>query len=75
MTKVVNWFTFQHTVVSWAGDFKNYVKYEIGDQVKINFSSMIPASKNNGTKFMIFQKDMDLTNNFPVINFSLIEMV
>jgi hypothetical protein len=39
-------------------DINHGIKYEIGDQVKLNNASLIPAALNNNTRFMISGKQV-----------------
>jgi len=72
LRKLVNWLTKQYAIVTWTGEFSTYIKYEIGDQVLINFPNMIPDAINNSSKFMIFSKEIDPVT--PSVTFQLIEL-
>lgn len=73
--KMVRWLTFQKLIVSWTGEQKTYMKYEKGDQVKINYSNMIPESKNNSSLFMITDKTVTVSKENPMVTFTLMEMI
>ncbi len=59
LQKKIEWYTKQRLVVRYitalvgASDF---IKYEKGDQVKLNFSKGIPTGLNNSSMFMITEK-------------------
>lgn len=73
LIKLVTWFTKQRLIVRWGGDCKTYIKYELGDQVKLNYSKLIPSGLNNSAKFMIFNKTI-YPENPPYVVFDLIQM-
>ena len=60
-------------MVEYYGDFKNHMKYEIGDQVKINYSSMIPTGLNNSAFFLITGKAVESVNGIPTVRLTLME--
>lgn len=68
------WHCKQRLIVNWAGGLKDYIKYDVGDQVKLNFDTMIPSGLNNSSKFMIMENPCQIIPGLPVINFKLIEM-
>lgn len=74
ITKFVNWFGKQRLLVRWGGGCKDYIKYEIGDQVILNYASLIPTGVNNTAKFMIFNKRYVFQRGDPHIIFTLIQM-
>jgi hypothetical protein len=51
--RLVPLYTRQRMVVTFYGAMQDYIKYQIGDKVKINFSEYIPNSKNNMAVFII----------------------
>ena len=70
----VLWHTKQGILLDWTGECKTYIKYEKGDQVKIDFMNMIPSSVNNYKYFMITSKEISFNRFDPQITFQLIEM-
>ena len=74
MDKVVPWFSKQRLMVSWATPIKNYIQYEIGDQVILNNSNLIPTGINNSSKFMITEKVINPLLGAPFIQFKLLEV-
>ena len=68
------WKSKQRLLVNWAGSVKDYIKYEVGDQVKLNLSEMIPSGINDSSKFMIMENPCVPLPGAPIINFKLVEM-
>ena len=60
--------------MSYTGDIKNHIKYEIGDVVLINYSKVLPTNKNNSAKFQIMGKTINLAKGQGFVNFTLIEV-
>ena len=58
LQKLVLWHTKQRLMPVWYGSIKNYIQYEIGDVIKINYSAMIPTGLNNTVDFMIYGKEI-----------------
>jgi hypothetical protein len=58
MANLVNWMTYQRMIVSCVYDCADYLQYEVGDRVKINYSFMIPTVKNNSQEFIIMGKNI-----------------
>ena len=59
LQKKIQWFTKQRMIVNYVTPIvgnSDYIKYEIGDQVKLNFSKGIPTGINNTSMFMITSK-------------------
>ncbi len=56
LKKLVAWFTSQKLIVNWSGEISTHIKYEKGDQVKINYPNMIPSGINNSGLFLITGK-------------------
>ena len=78
LQKKIRYFTKQRLIVNWStpisdGTF-DYITYERGDQVKLNYTKMIPAGLNNSSFFMITSKRMVTVQGSPLINFQLLEM-
>lgn len=69
---LIKWLYKRRLIVSWRADFQNYIKYEIGDVVKLNYNRYIPSSMNGVSNFMIIGKTI-ITNSVPNIQFTLIE--
>ena len=82
LDKKINWFTKQRLKVDWisplsnrtAGGTTDYIGYEIGDQVKLNYSQSIPAGLNNSSYFMITSKRIITVQGAPLIHWQLLEM-
>jgi len=72
--KIFNWHSIQRLVVNWACPVSDYLKYEVGDQVILNNTKLIPTGVNNVSKFMIFENPIIPLPGAPIINFRLIEM-
>ncbi len=56
LKKLVAMKTSQKLIVNWSGEISTHIKYEKGDQVKFNYSNMIPTGLNNSSLFMIINK-------------------
>lgn len=56
LKKLVAFKTSQKLIVNWSGEISTHIKYEKGDQVKLNYSKMIPTGLNNSSLFMIISK-------------------
>ena len=72
--KIVNWHSKQRLVVNWSTPVSDYLEYEVGDQVILNNTKLIPTGINNSSKFMIFENKILPIPGAPQINFKLIEM-
>lgn len=70
--KLVKWFTWQKLMVTWTGDVENHIKYEIGDQVKINHSK-IPTAKRNSAFFIVTGKTINM-GLVPSVTLNLLEV-
>jgi len=70
---LIKFYTRLRLFVEWNGDFKNHMAYEVGDQVKINFSKLIPNSLNNSAFFLIINKQIESVNGIPTVRFTLME--
>ena len=77
LQKKIEWFTKQRLIVDWttglSGD-EDWIKYELGDQVKLNFPQAIPTGLNNLKWFMITNKRITTVQGAPLIRWRLIEM-
>ena len=81
LDKKINWFTKQRLKVNWTTPFCDnlndidYIKYELGDQVKLNYDKMIPSGLNNSVYFMITGKTIETNpQGSPNILWELIEI-
>lgn len=72
--KIIDLYTKQRLIVTYTGDIKNHIQYEIGDVVKIDYDRMIPASLNNSAQFQIQSKSIDMTKRNGSVTFSLLEV-
>lgn len=70
---LIKFYTRLRLFVEWNGDFKSHMTYEVGDQVKINFSKLIPNSLNNSAFFLITNKQIESVNGIPTVRFTLME--
>lgn len=73
-TKIFNWYSVQRMIINWSAPVSDFVKYEIGDQVKLNNTKLLPTGVNNNTKFMIYENPIVPIAGAPVINFKLVSM-
>lgn len=78
LQKKINWFTKQRLMVEWVSTLTDgtidYIKYEQGDKVKLNYANMIPLGLNNSSYFMIYSKRIITMKGSPSIEFKLIEL-
>ena len=77
LQKKIEWFTKQRLLVRYLTPIvgnSDWVKYEIGDQVKLNFSKSIPSTLNNSAMFMITGKAMQPALSGGQIQWELIEI-
>lgn len=78
LQKLVGWFTKQRLIVTWTTPLHDssfdYIKYELGDQVKLNNTRMIPTGINNSSYFMIMSKQIMPLKGAPYIVWQLMEM-
>ncbi len=78
LQKKIEWFTKQRLIVDWTTGLSDgaidYIKFERGDQVKLNFSQSIPTGLNNSAFFMITNKRIITVQGAPLIQWRLIEM-
>jgi hypothetical protein len=61
-------------IVNWACPVSDYLQYEVGDQVILNNTKLLPTGISNVSKFMIFENPIIPLPGAPIINFKLIEM-
>lgn len=77
LQKKIEWFTKQRLLVDYTTPIvgnSDWIKYEVGDQVKLNFSQGIPTGLNNSSYFMITNKTIRPSLGGGLINWSLIEL-
>jgi hypothetical protein len=77
LQKKINWFTKQRLLVNYISPItgnSDWIKYEKGDQVKLNFSQGIPTGLNNSSMFMVTNKNIKPSLGGGYINWSLIEL-
>lgn len=78
LQKKIQWFTKQRLIVDWTTGLSDgsidYIKYERGDQIKLNYSRSIPTGLNNAAFFMITNKRIITVQGAPLIQWRLIEM-
>ena len=72
---LITHFTKQRHIVTWGADPKNYIQYELGDVIKLNYASLMPDSLNNSARYMIIDKTIrPEQNGNPYIVFTLMQM-
>lgn len=77
LQKKIEWFTKQRLLVRYLTPIvgnSDWIKYEIGDQVKLNFSKGIPSTLNNSSMFMITGKAIQPALSGGQIQWELIEI-
>ena len=77
LQKKIEWFTKRRLVVNYTTQIcgtSDWIKYEKGDQVKLNFSKGIPAGLNNSSMFMITNKTITPLIGGGHISWKLIEL-
>jgi hypothetical protein len=72
--KIFAWHSIQRMIVSWSTSVSDYLQYEIGDQVILNNTKLLPTGVSNVSKFMIYENPIVPLPGAPLINFKLIEM-
>lgn len=72
--KIFDWYSIQRIIINWSTPVSNYLKYEIGDQVKLNNTKLLPTGVNNNIKFMIYENPIIPIAGAPVINFKLVSI-
>ena len=70
---LIRFYTKLRLMVEYYGDFKEHMKYEVGDQVLINYSDMIPTGLNNSAYFLITGKAIESVNGIPTVRLTLME--
>lgn len=77
LQKKIEWFTKQRLLVRYLTPItgnSDWIKYEIGDQVKLNFAKGIPSTLNNTSMFMITSKRIMPALSGGQIQWELIEL-
>lgn len=77
LQKKIGWFTKQRMIVSFRTLINtdiDFIKYELGDLIKINFSQGLPTGVNNSTIFMITNKRINPTVGGGYLDWELIEI-
>lgn len=72
--KIFNWHSIQRLMVNWSTPVSSYLKYEVGDQVILNNTKLLPTGISNVSKFMIYENPIIPLPGAPLINFKLIDM-
>lgn len=72
--KLIDLYTKQRLIVTYTGNVKNHVQYEIGDVVLIDYPKLIPNALNNSAQFQIMGRNQDMTKRNGNITFTLIEV-
>jgi len=71
--KLIAWHSTPRTLITYIGDTRTHIKYEIGDKVKIDNINRVPNSLNNSQVFMIVGKEIN-TKPVPSVKFVLIDI-
>ena len=77
LQKKIQWFTKQRMIVSYVTPIvgnADYIKYEIGDKIKLNFAKSIPTGINNSSYFMITAKRITPLIGGGYITWELLEL-
>lgn len=78
LQKLVLWFTKQRMVVTWTTPLSDgsidYIKYELGDQVVLSNTRILPTGISGVKSFMITGKQIIIKRGDPYIVWNLIEM-
>lgn len=72
--KIFEFYSKQRLIVNWSTPVSDYIQYEVGDQVILNNSDLIPAGINNTSNFMIMENPVQILPGAPMINFKLLEI-
>jgi hypothetical protein len=72
LIKIIKRHTRQLLITNFVGDFKNHLKYIIGDRILIYMPAIVPDSVDYTKVFQIYSKKLNINNM--VIEFGLIEM-
>jgi len=70
---LIKFYTRLRLMVDFYGDFKNHMKYEVGDQLKINYAGAIPTGLNNSAFFLVTGKTIETVNGIPTVRLILME--
>ena len=77
LQKKIEWLTKQRLLVNYTspivGNY-DFVKYEKGDKIKINYSKAVPTGMNNNTNFIITNKSIVPLIGGGYINWQLMEL-
>lgn len=78
LQKKIEWHTKQHLILDWnthlTSDSIDFIKYEVGDFIKINFDKSIPTGYNNSEYFIITSKRIIPLTGGGTINWTLMEL-
>lgn len=77
LQKKIEWLTKQRLLVRYLTPIvgnADYIKYEVGDQVKLNFAKGIPTALNNTSMFMITSKTIRPALSGGQIQWELLEI-
>lgn len=62
----------RRVIINMTTQVQNYIEYEVGDFVKVNYPDRVPLGVNNTSKFLIIEKNIRL-NHIPQIDWTLVE--
>lgn len=54
LAAIINWLTYQKTLVEYWGDIGNHIQFEKGDRVLIDYDYMMPTGINNSMVFFVY---------------------
>lgn len=77
LQKKIEWFSKQRLIINYDSPIvgnSDFIKYEKGDKVKINFSKGVPSGVNNNTNFIIDKKIIRPFTGGGFITWRLIEL-
>lgn len=77
LQKKIEWFSKQRLIINYDSPIvgnSDFIKYEKGDKVKINFSKGVPTGVNNNTNFIIDKKIIRPFTGGGFITWRLIEL-
>lgn len=77
LQKKIQWHTKQHLILNWNTQLTgsvDFIKYEVGDFIKLNFSKSVPTGFNNSEYFIITSKKIVPLTGGGNINWTLMEI-
>ena len=71
---IVDRYSKQRLFGTWATNVSEFIQYEVGDQIILNNSKLIPAGINNVETFVIYEDPAAIFPASPYINFKLLQI-